>query len=71
MSAISVPTWVIAAELDRVDSVETTKSELLSRIPGAALHIVPRTGHLSPLESPSDVVGLIQQFVDGLALQAA
>jgi pimeloyl-ACP methyl ester carboxylesterase len=68
VSAISVPTWVIAAELDRVDSVETTKSELLSRIPGAALRIVPGTGHLSPLESPSDVVGLIEQFVDGLAL---
>jgi pimeloyl-ACP methyl ester carboxylesterase len=70
VSSISVPTLVIAAELDRVDSVETTKSELLSRIPGAVLQIVHGTGHLSPLESPNDVVGLIEQLVSGLLLQA-
>jgi pimeloyl-ACP methyl ester carboxylesterase len=67
VSAISIPTLVIAAELDRVDSVETTKSELLSRIPGAALHVVPGTGHLSPLESPMDLVRLIKLFVKELA----
>jgi pimeloyl-ACP methyl ester carboxylesterase len=58
---------VIAAELDRVDSVEATKSELLSRIPGAVLHVVPGTGHLSPLESPADLVRLIEQFAVGLS----
>jgi pimeloyl-ACP methyl ester carboxylesterase len=45
VSAITVPTLVLAAELDRVDSVATTKSELLPRIPGAVLHVVPGTGH--------------------------
>ena len=67
VSAISAPTLVIACELDRVDSVETTKAELLSRIPGAVLHVVPGTGHLSPLESPADLVRLIDQFAVGLA----
>jgi pimeloyl-ACP methyl ester carboxylesterase len=65
--AISVPTLVIACELDRVDSVETTKSELLPRIPGAIMHIVPGTGHLSPLESPIELVRLIGQFAAGLS----
>jgi pimeloyl-ACP methyl ester carboxylesterase len=65
--AISVPTLVIACELDRVDSVETTKAELLSRLPGAVLHVVPGTGHLSPLESPTDLVRLIDQFAAGLS----
>lgn len=67
VSAIAVPTLVIACELDRVDSVEATKSELLPRIPGAVLHVVPGTGHLSPLESPTDLVRLIDQFAAGLS----
>ena len=59
---IAVPTLVIACELDRVDSVDTTRSELVPRIPGAMLQILPGTGHLSPLESPEELVRLIDQF---------
>ncbi len=66
ISAIAVPTLVIACEQDRVDSVETTKAELLARIPGAVFHIVPGTGHLSPLESPTELVQLINEFAAGL-----
>ncbi len=61
--AISVPTLVTACELDRVDSVEITKSELVPRIKGAVLHVMLGTGHLSPLESPGELVRLIEQFV--------
>lgn len=67
LSAIDVPTLVIACELDKIDSVEATKSELLSRIPHAVLHVVPGTGHLSPLESSADLVRLIDQFAAGLS----
>ena len=64
--AIAVPTLVIACGLDRVDSVDTTRSELVPRIPGAVLQVLPGTGHLSPLESPADLVRLIDQFAAGL-----
>ena len=64
--AIDVPTIVIAGELDRVDSVETLKAELLPRIPHAILHVLPDTGHLSPLESPQELAELIANFADAL-----
>lgn len=64
---INVPTIVIAGELDKVDTVETLKKELLSRIPHACLHIVPGTGHLSMLESPEEVTRLIGDFAKSAA----
>lgn len=67
VSNISVPTLVISCELDRVDSVETTKSELVPRIPGAVLEVLAGTGHLAPLESPTDLIRLIDQFAAELA----
>ncbi len=67
VSAITVPTLVIAGELDRVDTVSTLETELLARIPHAVMHVLPGTGHLSPLESPRDVAELIGQFLSSLA----
>lgn len=66
VAAIDAPTLVIAGELDRVDSVEILKAELLPRIPHAVLHILPETGHLSPLESPRELARLIADFSDTL-----
>ncbi len=63
VAAIAVPTLVIAGELDRVDTLETVKTELLPRIPNATLHVLPGTGHLSPLESPAEVFRAIDKFV--------
>ena len=56
---------VISGELDRVDSVDTLKTELLSRILHATLHVVPGTGHLSPLELPQELARVIGAFADG------
>ena len=64
--SINVPTAVIAGELDKVDTVDTLKTELVSRIPQAVLHVVPGTGHLSMLESPDALVPLIEHFCDSL-----
>jgi pimeloyl-ACP methyl ester carboxylesterase len=64
VTAINVPTIVIAGELDRVDSVGLLKAELLSRVPHAVLHVLPATGHLSPLESPQELGRLIGDFAD-------
>ena len=66
VAAINVPTLVIAGELDRIDSVATLEAELLTRIPHATMRVLPGTGHLSPLESPTGVAALIDEFVDGL-----
>ena len=67
VAAIEVPTVVIAGELDRVDSVDLLKAELLSRVPHAVLHVLPGTGHLSPLESPQQLGGLIGAFAAQVA----
>ena len=61
---IQVPTLVIAGELDKVDPVSELQSELLSRILHAEMEIIPATGHLSPLESPTEVAELITRFLE-------
>ncbi|MGV2289924.1 alpha/beta fold hydrolase [Trinickia sp. YCB016] len=66
VGAINVPVMVISGELDQVDRVETLRKELLPRIAGARLHVLPGTGHLSPLEAPSAVATLIRQFAGEL-----
>lgn len=66
VAAIDAPTLVIAGELDRVDSVETLKAELLPLIPQAVLKVLPGTGHLSMLESPQAVTQLIEAFARSL-----
>ncbi|WP_027797075.1 alpha/beta fold hydrolase [Paraburkholderia acidipaludis] len=63
VGAIDVPVVVIAGELDQVDRVETLRKELLPRIAGASLHVLPGVGHLSPLEAPAALAALIRQFV--------
>ncbi|MFK4446994.1 pimeloyl-ACP methyl ester carboxylesterase/quinol monooxygenase YgiN [Caballeronia udeis] len=66
VAAINVPTIVIAGELDRIDGTAILEAELLTRVPHAVMHVLPGTGHLSPLESPVEVAGIIREFVDGL-----
>ena len=66
-----MPTLVIAGELDRVDPPIRLRTELLTRIPQAVMHVLPGTGHLSMLESPDAVAGLIAEFSRGLTISAA
>jgi pimeloyl-ACP methyl ester carboxylesterase len=63
VASIEVPTIIISGELDQVDRIATLQAELLPRIPHAAMHILPETGHLSPLEAPAEVARLIARFV--------
>jgi pimeloyl-ACP methyl ester carboxylesterase len=67
VSSIKVPVVVIAGELDQVDQPATLQSELLPRIAGARLLVLPGTGHLSPLENPAAVAAAIRQFMEQLA----
>jgi pimeloyl-ACP methyl ester carboxylesterase len=68
VTSINVPTIVISGEFDQVDSVATLQTELLPRIPHAAMHILPGTGHLSPLEAPVEVAQIIGKFVSAIAV---
>jgi pimeloyl-ACP methyl ester carboxylesterase len=66
VSSIKVPVVVIAGELDQVDQPATLQSELLPRIAGARMLVLPGTGHLSPLENPAAVAAAIRQFMEQL-----
>lgn len=67
VSAINVPTLAIYGDKDQVHSADSAKEEPIPRIPGGVLEVLPGTGHLYPLESPTDVVRLIDQFARELA----
>jgi pimeloyl-ACP methyl ester carboxylesterase len=62
VASIDVPVIVISGEHDRVDPPEGLRRELLSRIPQAELYVLPKVGHLSPLEAPDLVADLIRTF---------
>jgi pimeloyl-ACP methyl ester carboxylesterase len=66
VTKINVPTIVIAGEMDKVDPVPVLRAEVLTRIPQSVLHVLPGTGHLSPLESARDLAKVIENFVSAL-----
>ncbi len=63
---IDVPVLVVSGENDHVDTPETLERELMPRIPQATLHLLPKVGHLLPLEAPEDLAGLIADFTASL-----
>ena len=63
---IDKPTLVISGELDRIDTIETLRRELLPRIPGAVLQVLPDVGHLSLLEAPKEIARHLDTFAKGL-----
>lgn len=60
---VRYPTLVIAAEYDRIRSLEESV-ELVSSIPNAELTIIPNTGHMIPLEQPATLLRCIVQWLD-------
>jgi pimeloyl-ACP methyl ester carboxylesterase len=63
---INAPTLVISGDQDKVDTVEALKRELLPRIPGAVLQVLPGVGHLSPLEAPQEIARQLDSFAKEL-----
>jgi 3-oxoadipate enol-lactonase len=63
---IAVPTLVLAGELDQLDSIEQHKREVLARIVNARLEIIPRSGHLIPIDEPEELAKHIEKFVSAL-----
>jgi 3-oxoadipate enol-lactonase len=63
---IAVPTLVLAGDRDNVDSMEQQQREVVGRIAGARLEIVPESGHLIPVDQPERITEAIRGFVAGL-----
>ncbi len=63
VTQIEVPTLVLAGELDRLDSVEQHREEVVARIPGSVLRIIPQSGHLLPIDQPLHTAEAIRQFL--------
>ena len=59
---ITVPTLVIAGELDRLVSVKQLKS-LSEQITNSTFEIVPKHGHLSPIEVPEHITQVTEKFL--------
>jgi pimeloyl-ACP methyl ester carboxylesterase len=57
---IEVPALVIAGEHDRVEPVEVLRANLLPYLDRADLRVIPRSGHLIPLEAPAALALTLQ-----------
>lgn len=59
---IACPTLVVAGDADPLTPA-ALHEELASSIPGAALHVLGRCGHYSPLERPRDLTELLANWL--------
>jgi 3-oxoadipate enol-lactonase len=55
---IAVPTTIIVGAEDRATDITHAKA-MKERIPGATLHVIESCAHLSPVERPEDVAGIL------------
>lgn len=58
---ITARTLVIVGENDTVTPIDAAR-RIRAGISGATLHVVPEAGHLTPIEQPEAVAGLIRQL---------
>ena len=69
VSQMDVPTLVLAGEMDRLDSVDQHRREVIARIPGSKIEIIKGSGHLLPIDEPIQTAQAIRRFVDRLTLR--
>jgi len=62
LATIHVPVLVVAGGEDVITPAEGMR-EMASAIPGAEFVVVPRAGHLAPLEQPDAVNAAITAFL--------
>lgn len=62
LGVIAVPTIVVVGERD-VLTPPALAREMAAGIPGAALHVVPGSGHLPSMERPDQVTALLRQWL--------
>ena len=64
MEGVRLPVFVIAGELDRVETVERVRRDVLGNFKGEKdMVVIEKVGHLLPLEALERVAGLIEGFV--------
>lgn len=68
LRTIDVPALIIAGEHDKVDPPEVLQREVQPRITGSRLVVLPKVGHLSPLEAPEAVASEIRTFATSLTI---
>ncbi len=69
LTAIRSPTIVIGGIHDPMSAPEYLEREIVRRIPGARLSLLP-CGHNLPLEMPLETAAVINAFVSGLSVMA-
>jgi len=62
LTRVNVPACVVVGDSDKLTPPDRAK-EMASLLPSAELHILPRCGHLSPLECPEDIIEIIVNFM--------
>jgi 3-oxoadipate enol-lactonase len=65
LPTIAVPTLVIAGEADTITPPADAQA-MAADIPGARLVVIPKAGHLSPLENPRSFNAAMRPFLRGL-----
>jgi len=61
---IKVPVLVIGAQLDKVETVEKVKEEVVSRIDNVKFIVLEKSGHLVPLEASEELAEAVKVFVN-------
>jgi 3-oxoadipate enol-lactonase len=62
-SKITIPVLIVCGELDKVETIERSKVEVLGNIPGAEMVVVEGSGHLLPVENPEQLAHHLERFV--------
>lgn len=62
LSAIAVPTLILAGEAEKVCPLEAHE-EMAQAIPGARLFTIPKAGHFAPLENPAAVARHVRDWL--------
>lgn len=62
LRGVVVPTLVVAAAEDALCPV-ARHEEIRDLVPGATLIVLPRTGHLSPLERPTEIAATLRSWL--------
>lgn len=57
---IEIPALVVAGEHDQVEPVEVLRENLLPYLKRAELRVIPGSGHLMPLEAPTELARLLR-----------
>jgi pimeloyl-ACP methyl ester carboxylesterase len=62
LAHVQVPTLVVTGDKDAGMTPEMLNREIVSKVPGARLEVVPDAGHFLPIEAPDEVAELIREF---------